>query len=131
MKKASMIKGIGHVGILVKNLEEAVNLYCELLDLERPPEFKEWPSEGMRHAMLKVGDQAFELMEPKPGSALQKFIEQRGEGIHHINLVVSDMESLVKSLKAKGATVIEREAKVSFVHPKSTKGVLLELRQPD
>lgn len=126
-----MIKGIGHVGILVKNLDEAVNLYCELLGLEKPPEFKEWPSEGMRHAMLKVGDQAFEVMEPQPGSSLAKFIEQRGEGIHHVNLIVSDLESLVKSLKEKGATIIERGPRVSFVHPKSMKGVLIELRQPD
>ena len=126
-----MIKGIGHVGILVKNLDEAVNLYCGLLDLDKPREFKEWPSEGMKHAMLQVGNQTFEVMEPYPGSPLAKFLEQNGEGVHHINLVVSDIESLVNSLKAKGATLIERGPKFAFVHPKSTKGVLIELWQPD
>ena len=122
-----MIKGIGHIGILVKNLDEAVDLYCELLGLEKPHEFEEWPSEGMRHAIIKVGNQTFEIMEPQPGSSLAKFMEQRGEGIHHVNLIVSDMENLIKSLKERGATVIERGAKYSFVHPNSTKGVLLEL----
>ena len=126
-----MIKGIGHAGILVKNLDEAVNLYCELFDLEKPLEVKEWPDEGMKHAIVNVGDQAFEIMEPLPGSPLAKFIEQRGEGLHHINLIVSDMESLVKSLKEKGATLIERGPKFVFVHPKSTKGVLLQLAQLD
>ena len=126
-----MIEGIGHVGIIVSNLDEAVNLYCELLDLEKPAEFVDWPDEGMRHAMLKVGNQAFEVMEPAPGSALAKFIEQRGEGIHHLNLQVSDMGSLVKSLKEKGATVIERDESRAFLHPKSTKGVLIELAQID
>ena len=126
-----MIKGIGHVGILVKNLDEALDLYCGLFGLEKPLEFREWPDEGMRHAMLKVGDQLFEVMEPYPGSSLAKFVEQRGEGIHHINLVVSDIEPLVKSLKEQGATIIERGPKFCFVHPKSTKGVLIELMQPD
>ena len=126
-----MIKGIGHVGILAKNLDEAVNLYCELLGLEKPLEFKEWPSEGMQHAMLKVGDQELEVIEPRPGTALAKFIEQRGKGMHHINLIVDNMEPLVKSLKEKGAILIERDSKSCFVHPKSTKGVLIELFQPD
>ena len=126
-----MIIGIGHAGILVKNLDEAVNLYCDLFGLEKPLESKEWPDEGMKHAIVKVGEQAFEVMEPLPGSPLSKFIEARGEGVHHINLIVSDVESLVKSLKEKGATVIERGPKVAFVHPKSTKGVLFELREPD
>ena len=126
-----MIKGIGHVGILVKNLDETVNLYCDLLGIEKPTEFEEWPSEGMRNAMISLGDQAFEVMEPKPGNALAKFIEEHGEGLHHINLTVSDIEPLVKSLKEKGATVIERGPKACFVHPKSMKGVLIELQQLD
>jgi hypothetical protein len=70
-------------------------------------------------------------MEPYPGSSLAKFIEQRGEGIHHVNLIVSDMESFVESLKEKGATIIERGPRMCFVHPKSTKSILLEIVQPD
>jgi len=126
-----MIKGIGHAGILVKNLDEAVNLYCDLFGLEKPLEVKEWPDEGIKHALVKVGDQHFEVMEPLPGSPLAKLIEQRGEGLHHINLMVSDMESLVKSLKEKGVALIERGPKFAFVHPKSTKGVLFELMEEE
>ncbi len=127
--KRSTIKGIGHAGILVKNLDESVNLYCNLFGLEKPLEFTEWPEEGMRNAVLKIGDQTFEMMEPLAGSPLAKFVETRGEGIHHINLTVSDMESTVKSLKEKGATLIIRGPKIAFVHPKSTKGVLIELEE--
>ena len=126
-----MIKGIGHVGIIVKNLEEAVNLYCRLLDLEKPAEFKEYPNEGMKNAMLQVGTQTLELMEPYPGTGLAKFLENHGEGLHHINLVVDDLDSMVKSLKAGGATLIERGSNATFVHPKSTKGVLLEIWKSD
>ena len=123
-----MIKGIAHIGIIVKNLEEAVSLYCELFGLEKS-ETKDWPSEGMRHVMLHVGSQSFEVMEPHSGSSLAKFVEQRGEGIHHINLVCDNLESLVSSLKERGAIVIERGPRLCFVHPKSTKGVLFELQQ--
>ena len=125
------IEGIGHVGIIVSNLDEAVDLYCELFDLEKPSEVTEWPGEGMRNAMIKVGGQSFEIMEPAPGGSLAKFIKQRGEGIHHVNLIVSDIQSTLKSLKEKGATLIEREANFAFVHPKSTKGVLFELYESD
>lgn len=130
-EKGSIIKGIGHVGILVNNLDEAVNLYCALLGLDRPYEFKEWPGEGMRHAMLKVGNQSFELMEPYPGSALSKFMEKNGEGMHHVNIVVSDLEKVANAVKANGGTIIRRGTNVCFLHPKSTKGVLIEVLQRD
>ena len=126
-----MIKGIIHAGILVKNLDEAVSLYCDLFGLEHPPEFKEFPEEGMKHALLRVGEQELELMEPLPEGTLAKVLERRGEGLHHIRLEVSDMESLVKALKEKGATLIERGPKVAFLHPKATKGVLFELAELD
>jgi methylmalonyl-CoA/ethylmalonyl-CoA epimerase len=106
-------------------------MYCDLLGLEKPIEIKEWPSEGMKRATLKVGDKVFELMQPYPGTSLAKFIEQHGEGLHHVNLQVSDSESFIKSLKAKGATVIDRGPKSCFIHPKSTKGVLLEIMPAD
>jgi methylmalonyl-CoA/ethylmalonyl-CoA epimerase len=126
-----MIKGIGHVRIIVKNLEEAVNLYCRLFCLEKPAEFKEYPSEGMKNAMLQLGTQTLELMEPYPGTSLSKFLENHGEGLHHINLIVDDLDSTNKSLKAGGATLIERGSNATFVHPKSTKGVLLEIMKSD
>ena len=126
-----MIKGIGHAGIIVKNLDEAVDLYCDLFGLEKPSEVVERADEGMKHALINFGEQFFEVMEPFPGSSLAKFLEQHGEGLHHINLMVSDMEPLVKSLKEKGAILIERGPKFAFVHPKSTRGVLFELMEQE
>lgn len=122
-----MIESIGHVGIIVKNLDEAVELYCRMLGLEKPDKIMEWPTEGMRNVILKVGNSAFEVMEPYPGTSLAKFLEQRGEGLHHVNLEVKDSEAYIGSLKAKGATIIERSANTCFVHPKSTRGILLEI----
>ncbi len=58
----------------------------------------------MKNVVLKVGNQTFEVMEPYPGSPLARYVEQRGEGVHHINLMVPDLEATIKSLKAKGAT---------------------------
>ena len=125
-----MIKGIGHAGILVKDLNKAVSLYCGLFGLEPLTEVTDWPGEGMKNIMLKVGNQAFEVMEPTdPKGGLARFLEQRGEGLHHINLEVSDLDSLVKSLQAKGATVLGRGPGFCFLHPKSAGGILFELIQ--
>ena len=111
-----MITAIGHVGILVKNL-----------DLEKPA-YKDWPDEGMKHAVLKIGNEAIELMEPYPDSNLAKTLETRGEGVQHINFTVNDVQETVKSLKEKGIKVIEGQNS-SFIHPKETKGVLIELAE--
>jgi methylmalonyl-CoA/ethylmalonyl-CoA epimerase len=125
-----MITGIGHVGILVRDLNKAVDLYCGLFGLEPLTEVIDWPGEGMKNIMLKVGNQAFEVMEPTdPQGSLARFLEQRGEGLHHINLEVSDLDSLVESLQAKGATVLGRGPGFCFLHPKSAGGILFELIQ--
>ena len=125
-----MIKGIGHVGILVSDLEEAVALYCDLFGLERLTEVTDWPGEGMKNVLLKVGGQAFELMEPTdPQGGLARFLERRGEGLHHLNLEVDDVEGLAKSLEAKGVAILGRGPGFCFVHPRSTRGVLFELIQ--
>ena len=122
-----MIERISHVGIIVRNLEEAVNLYCQLLGCEKPKEFKEWPDQGMKNAIIKFGDQGFELMEPLPGTALAKFLETRGEGLHHVSLVVEDIKSINESLQKKGVKLIRAHPSVTFIHPQSTTGVLMEL----
>jgi len=125
-----MIKGIGHVGIIVKNLDEVVNLYCELFGLERLTGVTDWPGEGMKNVIVKVGNQAFEVMEPTdPQGSLARFLERRGEGLHHINLEVDDLDSLVKSLEAKGAAILGRGPGFCFLHPKSARGVLFEFVQ--
>ena len=125
-----MIKGIGHAGIIVTNLDEAVKLYCDLFDLQRLTDVTQWPGEGMKNVLLRAGNQAFEIMEPTdPRGSLARFLERRGEGLHHINLQVSDLASLVKALEARGVTILGRGPGFCFLHPKSTRGVLFELIQ--
>lgn len=125
-----MIKGIGHAGILVRNLDEVVNLYNDLFGLEQLTEVTQWPGEGMKNVLLKVGNQAFEVMEPTdPQGSLARYLERRGEGLHHINLEVDDVDGLVKSLEAKGVVTLGRGPGFCFLHPKSTRGVLFELIQ--
>ena len=125
-----MIKGIGHAGIIVSNLDEAVALYCDLFGLEPLTQVTDWPGEGMKNVLLRVGSQAFEVMEPTdPQGGLARFLERRGEGLHHLNLEVDDVEGLVKSLEAKGVVTLGRGPGFCFLHPKSTRGVLFELIQ--
>jgi methylmalonyl-CoA epimerase len=122
-----MIEHINHVGIIVRNLDEAVNLYCKLLGCKKPTEFKEWPDQGMKNAIIRFGDLGFELMEPFPGTPLAKFLETKGEGLHHVSLVVKDINLANESLTRAGAKLIKAHAAVTFVHPQSTTGVLMEL----
>lgn len=124
---------IDHLGIAVKSLAEAKKFY-EQLRLEVMPE-EVVETEKVRMAMVPVGDSRIELLEPTvPESTIAKFLEKRGQGLHHVALHVSDLTATVERLKAAGARLINEEIKVGagghryvFVHPASAGGVLLEL----
>ncbi|WP_099211267.1 methylmalonyl-CoA epimerase [Thermococcus henrietii] len=128
-----MFKKIDHVGIAVKNLEEAVKVW-EGLGL-KVEEIEEVPDQKVRTAIIHIGESRIELLEPTAeDSPIAKFIAKRGEGIHHIALGVTDIEEHLKELKEKGYRLIDEEprigaggAKIAFVHPKAVTGVLLEL----
>ena len=131
-----MIEKIEHIGIAVKNLDEANKIYEELLGTA--PYKKEMvDSEGVNTSFFKTGDSKVELLQAtKEESAIAKFISRKGEGIHHIAFSVKDIHREIKRLKEKGYTIINEKPKkgadnklVCFVHPKNTKGVLLELCQ--
>jgi len=126
---------LDHIGIAVKNLDEAVKFYRDVLKLELEG-IEEVPEEKVRIAMFKVGDTHIELLEAlSPDSAIAKFIEKRGEGIHHIALGVDNVDEVVKELKSKNVQLTYDEAKlvskgtrkINFIHPKMTGGVLLEV----
>ncbi|MCX8184982.1 MAG: methylmalonyl-CoA epimerase [Sulfolobales archaeon] len=126
---------IDHIGIAVRNLDEAVKFYKEVLGLELV-KIEEVPEERVRVAMFRVGESYIELLQgTDPESAITKFIEKRGEGIHHISIHVDDVDAKTEELKAKGVAVIYEkprevahgERKINFIHPKSTFGVLLEI----
>ena len=125
---------IDHIGIAVKSLAEAVKVYEHAIGLELAG-FDEVDEQGVRVAMLNIGESRFELLEPTcPDSPIEKFMTKRGEGIHHIAVRVDNIEETLKQLKAAGVRLIDETPKrgahntrVAFIHPSSTHGVLLEL----
>jgi len=128
------VKKIDHVGIAVKSIEDALPFYVETLKLPLLG-VEEVESEKVKVAFLQVGESKIELLEPtSPDSPIAKFIEKRGEGIHHVALGVDDIEGRIAELKANGIQMIHDQPKigaggahVAFMHPKSTGGVLYEL----
>ncbi len=127
---------IEHIGIAVKSLEASNDLFSKLFNA---PHYKieEVASEGVNTSFFQVGINKIELLEAtNPDSPIAKFIEKRGEGIHHIAFDVDDIEAEIKRLEAEGFTVLNKTPKkgadnkwVAFLHPKSTNGVLIELCQ--
>lgn len=126
---------IDHLGIAVKSLAQARKFY-EQLGLEVAGE-ETVPQEKVRVAMVPLGQSRIELLEAtSPDSVIAKFVEKRGEGLHHVALHVPDLAHAVESLKASGTRFVSEEIKIGagghlyvFVHPSSTGGVLLELVQ--
>lgn len=131
-----MIKGLSHVGVAVSNLDEAVKTYKSVLGLE-PRYVKEVKDQKIRVASFKVGGSSIELFEPTdPSSTVAVFLSKRGEGMHHIALNVEDIRVALQNAQDAGASVIDKEPRIgaegrliAFLHPKSTRGTLVELCQ--
>ena len=131
-----MPKRIDHVAIIVRNIEQALVFYRDTLGIE-PSEVKEVPTEQVRIAFLPMGGPGgseIELIEPTtPDSSLSKFLDKRGEGMHHICLEVEDINAALQEMQEKGAAVLDKQPRIAaegraiFLHPKGTNGVLLEL----
>lgn len=129
-------KGLDHVAIAVKDLDVAVKFYVEVLGFP-PPELEEVPDQQVKTAIFGHGMGRIELICPTdPNGSVARFLDKRGEGLHHICVEVSDLEGTLAALKAKGAQLIDETprigaggAKIAFVHPKGAHGVLTELRQ--
>ena len=130
-----MFVGVDHVGVAVKNLDEAIALYRDVLGF-RLEDVHILTERKVRVAFLSTGGETnIELLEPIGGdSPVAKFLESRGEGIQHVAVRVNDIEAVLAEFKRKGVVLIDDKpragaegAKIAFVHPKSTKGVLLEL----
>ncbi|WP_114492324.1 methylmalonyl-CoA epimerase [Candidatus Ulvibacter alkanivorans] len=127
---------IEHIGIAVKNIESANQLYKKLLGYEHY-KTETVESEGVTTSFFTCGESKIELLEAQhQDSPIAKFIEKRGEGIHHVAFAVSDIKAEIKRLQAEGFTVLNDTPKkgadnkwVVFLHPKSTSGVLVELCQ--
>ena len=127
---------IEHIGIAVKSIAESDELFKKLFG---SPAYKmeAVESEGVKTSFFKVGPNKIELLEAtNPNSPIAKFIETKGEGIHHIAFEVDDLKAELKRLKEEGFQLIHQEPKdgadnklIAFLHPKSTNGVLIELCQ--
>jgi len=132
-----VIRKINHIGIAVKNIEDAAKLYTdglglEVHDVENVEEYK------LKIAMIPVGESKIELVEPTdPDGAIAKYIEKKGEGLHHLALEVEDIEATLDLLKAKGIPLIDEKprigaggTKVAFLHPRGANRVSIELVEP-
>lgn len=131
-----MLNKIEHIGIAVKKLETANSIYSKLFN-KTPYKTEKVESEAVSTSFFQLGDSKIELLEAtNETSAIAKFIEKKGEGIHHIAFDVDDIYEEMKRLKEEGFIILNDAPKkgadnklVCFVHPKSANGVLIELCQ--
>lgn len=132
-KGLDMIRQISHIGIATNNLERARDFYSSIFKLESPPPLVEG---DLKVSMVQIGNIKIELMEPLGNEGvIAKFLEKRGEGIHHICFEVDDIGSALEFLAAKGSELVDTrprpgaEGKIAFLHPRAAQGVLIELVQ--
>ena len=125
---------VDHIGIAINNIDEAKQLYHDLLGLNHAGS-ETVAEQKVTTAFFPVGDTEVELLESTaPDGPVAKFIEKKGEGVHHIAFRVDNVEAALEELKAKGIKLIDEKprkgaggAKIAFLHPKATHGVLVEL----
>jgi len=133
-----MVSKVDHIGIAVANLDETLKFYTDVLGLKLHGT-ETVTEQKVRVAFLPMGDTEIELLESTdPEGPIAKFIETKGQGIQHIAFRVDDIEKSLAELKAKGVRLIDEKprygaggAKIAFLHPKATNGVLVELCQRD
>ena len=125
---------IEHIGIAVRNIDEAIKFYEEILGLKCYA-VEEVADQKVKTAFFQIGQTKIELLESTdPEGPIGKFIEKRGEGIHHISFAVNGLESSLEELKSKGIKLIDEKSRkgaeglnIAFLHPRDTFGVLTEL----
>ncbi len=125
---------IEHIGIAVKDLDKSISLYEEMLGYECY-KVEEVKDQKVRTAFFKIGETKLELLEATdPSSPIARFIEKRGEGMHHLAFAVSNIEERLMNMEKKGINLIDKKARkgaddlnIAFLHPGSTSGVLIEL----
>ena len=127
------IKKINHIAILVEDIDTALSFWQDQLGLTLD-HVEDVPSQSSKVAFLPVGEGEVELVQPTdPDSGLARFLEKRGEGMHHLCIEVSDIQAMLSVLKERGVRLINEDPislpgrKMAFIHPKSAHGVLVEL----
>lgn len=131
-----MIKKVHHVGVVVKSADEALKFYRDALGLEVTAD-RVIEDQGVRGVLLKIGNSEIELLEPtRNDTGVAKFLESRGEGMHHLCFESDDVAAELEGAKAKGITLIDENPRpglagmIGFCHPKSNHGVLVEFATP-
>ena len=130
------MRKLSHIGIAVKNLDEASKIFSKLFKIDHV-ETEEVADQKVKLAFFHVGGASVELTEStSPDSPIAKFIEKRGEGVHHLSFEVDDINAELARLKAEGFQLIDEKPRlgaggywIAFLHPKSTNGVLIEISQ--
>lgn len=130
------IKKISHIAVAVANLDEALAKYEQALGL-KPTSRENVPSQRVEAALLPIGESSIELISPRGNDGIQRFLDKRGPGLHHIAVEVEDLDAALVILKALGVPLIDEgprpgahDHRVAFLHPKATGGVLIELVEP-
>ncbi len=131
-----MFKQLTHVGIAVRSLDQTSRVFARLFSAT-PSTPEVVASDRVRVTTFRVGETSVELLEPaSPGSTVAKFIERRGEGVHHLSFEVDDIVGEIARLKREGFELVDDtprpgagESRVAFLHPKGTGGVLVEIVQ--
>jgi methylmalonyl-CoA epimerase len=131
-----MLKKIHHVGIVVRNLEESYAFYRDTLGLP-VHKMAVVEDQGVKAALLSIGESEIELLEPiNENGGVAKFLQRRGEGLHHICFETDDVQAELDATRAKGVALIDTAPRhglagmICFLHPKANHGVLIEYAQP-
>ena len=132
-----MIKGIGHLGIVVKDIEKSITALSQIVDFEKPL-IKDFPEKKMKCAVVEMGGVALEfLQDDSEDGFLAKYHRERGDAIHHFCLLSDDMDKDVGTLKEKGVQMMDLEPrtglrgkKIAFTSPDALRGISIELSEP-
>ena len=131
-----MYKRLAHIGIAVRSIDKSSGLFAKLFGV-REEHAEEVVDQKVKAAFFRIGEGGIELLEPMSSdSPVAKFIEKRGEGIHHLSFEVDDLDAEIERLQKEGFRMIDEKPRVgadgfrvAFLHPKSTNGVLVEISQ--
>ncbi len=129
-----LFKKINHIGIAVKKLEDSLPIFQDILGM-KCANIEEVADQKVKVACLPIGESKIELLEStSPEGSITRFIEKRGEGIHHIAFEVDNIKAVLEDFKKKGVQLIDQEPRygaggirIAFLHPRSTNGILIEL----
>jgi len=131
-----MIKKVHHVGVVVRDMEQAMRFYRDTLGLP-VHKLQTIQEQGVEAALLTLGDSEIELLEPVvPDTGIARYLERKGEGLHHVCFQVDDVERALFDLKEKGTELIDQQTRIGiagricFLHPTAMDGTLVELCQP-